>query len=264
MTLTLGTGPFARQAAGRFNFERKGPAHVILWDPHPRRIRLIVADKIIADTTRAYLLHETGILPVAYFPEGDVRAEVLERSEHKTFCPFKGEARYFHLHVGERRLDDAVWTYPEPNEDAPPLSGYMSFYLDRIDRILEEDEDVIGHLRDPYHRVDVRRSSRHVRVVHGGNILAETTRPSLVFETGLPTRFYIPVTDVKVALERSAKRSVCPYKGVAAYWSSRDSGHLLESIAFSYEAPLDGSSGLLGHVCFDPGRVETVVDGASV
>ncbi|MGH3664780.1 MAG: DUF427 domain-containing protein [Egibacteraceae bacterium] len=218
MSLTLGTGPFGPESRGTFNFRREGPEHVLYWEGWPRRLRAVLGEETVADTRRAKLLHETGHLPVHYLPRTDVRFELLELSDRTSHCPFKGDAAYWSVRVGDRVAGDAVWAYDDPIDGAPPLAGYVAFYFDRMDRWYEEDEEIFAHPRDPYHRVDVRRASQQVVVRAGGHVVAETQRPLLLFETGLPVRYYLPAADVRTdLLAASDTQSRCPYKGAAAY-----------------------------------------------
>lgn len=266
MTLTLGTGPFAPQADGSFNFQREGPAHVLFWQPWPRRMRAVIDGVTVIDTEGGSMLHETGILPVFYAPEADVAPGVLEPSDTHTFCPFKGTASYHSVHVGDRILPDAVWYYPEPIEGCPPIAGYVALKYDLADRWYEEDEPIYAHPKDAYHRVDVRSSSRHVVVRVEGEVVAESTRPKLLFETGLPVRYYLPAADVRLdRLQRSDTVSECPYKGDGQHWSltSNGSGDT-DDIAWSLPHPLPEAFACLDHYCFYPDKVETVVDGATV
>jgi uncharacterized protein (DUF427 family) len=263
MTLTRGRGPFGPDPAGRFNFSRTGPAHVLFWDPSPKRVRAVFAGTAVADSRRAVLLHETGLSPVWYFPLDDVRTDLLVSSDRRTTCPFKGEASYWSITVGDRTAEDAVWSYPEPLESAPPLAGHLAFYGDAVDAWFEEDDQVIGHPRDPYHRIDVRQGSQHVRVRVGDVVVAETTRPRLLFETGLPTRYYVPEDDLRTeALPPSATTTVCPYKGVASYRSfAGPDGRRHDDVAWSYPDPLTDAVPVAGHWSFLGGAVETEVDG---
>ncbi|MDP8988031.1 MAG: DUF427 domain-containing protein, partial [Actinomycetota bacterium] len=145
MTLTRGRGPFGPEAAGQFNFSRTGPAHVLFWDPSPKRVRAIFAGEAVADSRRAKLLHETGLPPVWYFPMEDVRTDLLVPTDRHTTCPFKGEASYWSITVGDRTAENAVWGYPEPLQSAPPLAGHVAFYGEAVDAWFEEDEEV-SHL----------------------------------------------------------------------------------------------------------------------
>ena len=263
MTLTLGPAPLATSPAGWTNYELDAPAHRILVQDHPRRIRIRLGGRTIVDTTRGRLLHESNLLPVLYVPFDEVDDDVLEPTDHTTHCPFKGDASYWTARVGDRVEENLVWGYPDQagRDDAhvEGLDGYVAFYLDRLDEVLEEDEPVIGHLRDPYHRVDARSSSRHVVVRVGDRVVADTTSPMVVYETGLPPRFYVPADDVDVDLVDSDTTSVCPYKGVASYRSMADGP---TDVAFSYPDPLPEGQGLPGHWCFLGDEVATEVDGA--
>src|SRR5215204_6890080 len=221
MTLTIGTGPFGDQGEKTFNFEIEAPRdHVLYFEDSPRRVRVMFNGETVADSRRVKLMHETGHLPVYYFPEEDVRMDFLEESDHTTYCPFKGGASYWSVRVRDEVAENAVWYYPEPIDSAPPLAGYLAFYWRKMDHWYEEDEEVFVHPRDPYHRVDVLKSSRHVRVSVNGEVVAETDRPRILFETGLPPRYYITPEDVREdVLVESEKKTQCPYKGVASYHS---------------------------------------------
>lgn len=262
MTLTLSHGPLSGRPPEAVNYRIEGPAHRLLFDDFPRRVRAVLAGETIADTDRGKLLHETGLLPVLYFPEEDLRSDLLEPSDHSTHCPFKGDASYRSIRVGDRVAENAVWYYPEPLEGATWLRGYAAIYWNLMDAWLDEDEEVEGHLRDPYHRVDVRDSNRVVRVLAGSEVIAETSRPKLLSETGLPNRFYIPPEDVRRdLLQPSDTRTICPYKGRASYWSLRTSDRKFDDVAWSYEKPLDNAAKVLGHLCFAHPEISVTVDG---
>jgi uncharacterized protein (DUF427 family) len=114
MSLTVGKGPFAKKAAGRFNTEIVPPTGAVLFfDPVPQRIRGVFAGETVVDSGDAKLLHETGHLPVYYFPLENVRQDLLDPSEKRTHCPHKGDARYWSLRVGNREEPDAVWAYDD-------------------------------------------------------------------------------------------------------------------------------------------------------
>ncbi|WP_370326511.1 DUF427 domain-containing protein [Euzebya sp.] len=263
MTLTLGDGPLTTTPPEQTNYTVDGPPHRLLLSPFPRRVRAVFAGQVVLDTVEGRLLHESNMLPVLYVPTADVSADLLVDSDHTTHCPFKGDARYWSIRVGDRTATDAVWGYPDPKAAAAWLEGYQAFYWDRLDAWFDEDEQVHGHLRDPYHRVDARRSSRHVVVRHGDVVLAESTRPVVVSETGLPNRFYLPAGDVRTdLLTSSTTRTHCPYKGDASYWSLRDgSGH---DIAWSYETPFAEALPAAGHLCLLGDGVTTEVDGVEL
>jgi uncharacterized protein (DUF427 family) len=232
----------------------------------PRSVRAIVAGETVAASKQALLLRETGRAPVYYVPLQDVRRDLLEESEHETSCRYKGQAGYWSLAVGGRRIPDAAWSYREPPDGAPDLSQYVAFAAAAVDAWREEDDPVLGGLRDPYHRVDAVWSDRAVRVELGGTTIAESERPCLVFETGYPTRYYFPREHVRTSLlTPTPTRTECPYKGVASYWSATIGGRIVEDVAWSYEDPLPTQPKIAGLISFWPERVDAIeVDGLAV
>ncbi len=264
MALTAGTGPFGPRPAGTFNFTYEAPARVLYLEDSPRRVRVVVAGQTVAASSRVKLLHETGLVPVYYFPEADVRHDLLERADRTTHCPFKGDASYWTIRVGDEVREDAVWSYPDPVADAPPLGGYLAFEWGAVDEWWEEAERVRVHPRDPYHRCDVVRSDRHVVVRAGGRVIAESHRPTVLFETGLSPRFYLPQDDVEVALlGRSERETSCPYKGTTSrYYTVDADGGLPQDVAWVYDDPHAEVAGIAGLIAFDDEQVDVEVDGA--
>lgn len=142
---------------------------------------------------------------------------------------------------------------------ADSIERRLAFYWNRVDRWLEEDEEVFGHPRDPYHRVDVRASAREISVTVAGERIATTRRALFMFETGLPTRYYIPPDDVRAgALVPSSRRTVCPYKGQATHWSLRLGDRVVEDAAWSYLNPLPECARIGAYFCFDPQKAERI------
>ncbi|MQA14538.1 MAG: DUF427 domain-containing protein [Pseudonocardiaceae bacterium] len=263
MTLTMSGRPLSSAPPETVNYRLDAPKHRLLFDPFPRRVRAILGARTVLDSTRGMLLHESNLLPQLYVPREDVAEDLLSPTAHTTHCPFKGDATYWSLVSGQHTAENAVWAYDEPMDDAAWLRGYVAPYWRSMDAWFDEDEEVFGHLRDPYHRVDARPSSRHVRVLAGGEVVADTYRPVLLSETGLPNRCYVRPEDVRTELlELSAKHTVCPYKGTASYRSLRTSGGLIQDAVFTYPEPLDGARAVAGLLCFVADGVETRVDGA--
>jgi uncharacterized protein (DUF427 family) len=253
MSLTFSGGPLSGRAPETVNYRIEGPAHKLLMHEFPRRVRATFGRQTVVDTTRAVLLHETGLLPQVYVPVEDIRADLIQPTEHHTYCPFKGTASYWTASAGGQQAENAIWSYPEPNTETSWLKGYAGFYWGAMDEWYDEDERVEGHLRDPYHRVDVRRSSRPVRVLlrDGGTVLAETSRPLLLSETGLPNRFYIPAEDVRQdLLEPSDLHTVCAYKGTASYWSVHAGDRKLTDAVWSYPQAEGDSAAVSGYLAF--------------
>lgn len=133
MTLAIGTGPFGHQSNGTFNFDTQVlQPHTLYLEDSPRRVRVMFNGETVADSQRVKLLHETGHLPVYYFPEDDTRTNLLEESDHTTYCPFNVDASYRSVQVGDRVAENAAWSYPEPIDSAPPLSGFIAFYWNKM------------------------------------------------------------------------------------------------------------------------------------
>lgn len=233
--------------------------HYVLLEPSAKRLRAVVGGEVIADTLHARLLLESGQMPVYYFPREDVRMAQLLQSDHHSVCPHKGEALYWSIHADGQALDNGAWSYSEPTQQLSELKGYIAFDWLRLDHRFEEDEEVFGHPRDPYHRVDVRESRREVSVIVRGEVIAQSRRALFVFETGLPVRYYLPRQDVHTdRLEASSTTSICPYKGQATYWSIRSGNAVINDVAWSYPDPLPECPRIKQHVCFYPQRVDTI------
>lgn len=265
MSLTFGHGPLAAKAPETVNYRIEGKEHRLLFAGFPRRLRALFAGATVLDSDRAMLLHETSYLPQLYVPVADVADELLTPTGHSTHCPYKGDASYWTVRSGDRTAENAVWAYDEPLADASWLRGYRAVDFAAMDAWFDEDEEITGHLRDPYHRVDVRASGRRVRVLVDGEAVADTGRPMVLSETGLPNRYYIPEDDVRrELLEPSATHTVCPYKGTASYYSVRVGGRRLADAAWYYPQPLEDSIKAGGHLCFLGEGIELEVDGARV
>lgn len=232
------------------------------FEPSPRWVRTVLNGTTVADTKRAMLLWEPMRLPVYCFPRDDVRMDLLERSGERE-DPHEGTVAVWTARVGDRVVEDAAWTPERPAEGAPDLSAYVVLQWRAMDHWYEEDDEIHVHARDPYHRVDVLRSSRHVRVEMLGETVAETTRPSLLFETGLPTRYYIPRADVRgELLVPSRTTTQCPYKGVASYYGVEVGKRLARDLVWTYPYPIPECPKIEDLLCFFDERVDAVyVDG---
>lgn len=239
----------------------------LIFEPSPRWVRAEVGDVTVVDSKQVLVLWEEGkVLPVYLFPLDDVRTDLLRPSEHPPPEDHHGLASYWTLEVAEQVTENAAWTYsaaPSPADEW--LKEYVAFKWNAMDAWYEEDERVVAHLRDPYHRVDTRESSRHVRVVLGGETVAETNRPRLVFETGLPTRYYLLSEDVRMDyLTPSETRTLCAYKGKAHYWSVTVGEEVYEDVVWSYPDPLPDNPQIRDLLCFFNEHADIYVDGAPV
>ena len=262
MSLTVGTGPFGHHPAGAFTKEMPARDGLMYFEDHPKRIRARFADETVLDSRGVKMLHEHGRLPVYYFPAADLREDLLEESDYTRSDPTKGEASYWSVRVGDRVAENAVWSYLEPVEGALALRGYRQIDWHSMDEWLEEDEVAIVHARDPYHRIDILETSRHIVVSLDGERLAETRHAKALFETGLPIRWYIPREDVRSELlAESETRTGCAYKGFASYWDVRVGNAREDDLVWTYFEPRPEAQRIQGMLAFMNERVDLVIDG---
>jgi uncharacterized protein (DUF427 family) len=229
-------------------------------EPAERRVRTYLGGEPVADTTRPLLVWEVPYYPTYYFPAADVRTELLEPDGGVEQSPKLGPARTFTVSAGAKHAPEAARRY----EDSPveELRDMIRFEWSAMDAWFEEDEEVFTHARDPHTRIDILASSREVRVEVDGVIIAQSASPHLLFETGLPVRYYLPKPHVRLdLLEPSKTVTHCPYKGQAETWSLRIGERLHEDVAWSYPTPLPESEKIAGMIAFYPRKVELFVDG---
>jgi uncharacterized protein (DUF427 family) len=174
-----------------------------------------------------------------------------------------GTASYWNVQAGGKTAENAAWSYSDPDPEVPDLKDHIAFKWNKMDAWFEESEEVFVHPRDPYHRIDVLHSSRHIEVILGGEKVAESRRPALLFETGLPARYYLPKLDVRMdLLAPSETITHCPYKGDASHFSAKFHGKTYRDIAWSYTFPHPEMFKIQNLICFYDERVDAVfVDG---
>ena len=229
-------------------------------EPGAKRVRAYLGGEVIVDSIRPTLVWEVPYYPAYYFPLADVRAELLEADGGVAHSPSRGDGRTFTVRAGGKEAPSAAVRY----EDSPieELRDLIRIEWDAMDAWFEEDEEVFTHPRDPYTRVDILPSSRHLRVEVDGVTVAESASPRLLFETGLPVRYYLPKTHVRVdLLVPTNSVSHCPYKGQAEWWSVRAGENVREDLAWSYRTPLPESQKIAGLVAFYNEKVDIYVDG---
>jgi uncharacterized protein (DUF427 family) len=216
MSLTTGKGPLSARPAGRFTAPI--PEHVAYVEPFRRRVRATKDGRTVVDSERVFLVHRQGQPPTYAFPTGDVEGT--------------------------------------PTEPEPEIAGYVTVPWNAADSWFEEDEQVFGHPRNPYHRVDHLRSRREFRVEAIGTTLVDTDETMAVYETSLEPRLYVDPRLVRMdLLTMSDTHTYCPYKGTASYWTARVGDEVLEDIAWSYEDPLPEFAPLGHFLSFDETRV---------
>ncbi|MDT5067204.1 MAG: hypothetical protein QOK02_3359 [Mycobacterium sp.] len=228
-------------------------------EPSPRRVRGFVGDQKVFDTTQALYVWEAANYPQYYIPREDVRDEFLVDDDHPQKVQF-GPSRMYSLVAAGTTRHGAARVFDA--DGGGPVAGTVRFEWDSLDWF-EEDERIVGHPRNPYARVDALRSHRHVHVEVGGVMLADTRNPVLLFETGLPTRYYIDRTDVVFAnLEPSDTQTLCPYKGITSgYWSVRVGETVQRDLAWTYSYPLLAVAPIAGLIAFYNEKVDITVDG---
>ncbi len=239
----------------------------IRFEPSERRIRAEIAGMTIADTDKAMLMCEPGHQPVYYLPTSDIRMDLMQRTNHRTTCPHKGDATYWSLRIGDRVVENAMWAYLEPYDHAPNgLTDRAAFYWDKIDHWFEEDEEIFVHPRDPRKRIDTIRSSRRIEIVLDGTVIADSRRAIFLFETDLPTRYYLPREDLRPdLLSPSERRTRCPYKGIASYYHAALNGRTWPDLVWSYLTPIPECTKIDGLVSFFNEKVDAIrVDGKIV
>jgi uncharacterized protein (DUF427 family) len=236
---------------------------IVRIEPSPRWVRAYFGGRPIADSRHVLLVFEPRRLPVYYFPLVDVRMELLRPSDYATSrAGTRSDRQRWTLESEGRTVPNVAWSFPQPDQAHAPLKDHIAFYWDKLDAWFEEDQEVFVHPRDPHKRVDVMASSRHVRVVLDGQVVADTHRPHLLFETGLPTRYYIPQTDVRLdLLEQSDTLTQCPYKGRAVYWSIRAGREINKDLVWSYPFPIPECTRIAQLMAFFNEKLDIYVDG---
>lgn len=229
-------------------------------EPWPRRVRGLCGNRVVVDSLRTQLhIPERG-LPVYYFPAQDVATELLTPAGHRT-DPL-GERQLFSLTTQGDTRDEAGWQLTAAQPPVQSLQGHYAFRWNAMDAWFEEDDEIFVHPKSPYHRIDVLHSSREVRVEVAGVLLARSQRPRLLFETGLPTRFYLPVSDVRMDLLKASQTSTqCPYKGIASYWSFETEPGARRDIAWMYRYPIPECPKIEGLLSFFNERCDIWLDG---
>jgi uncharacterized protein (DUF427 family) len=197
----------------------------------PKRVRVMSDGRFVADSSGPLLVWEKPYYPTYFFWQEEVDADV--RAGEHTFT--RGEAE---------------------------LADRVALTWDAFDHWLEEDEEVFVHAKDPYHRIDILRSSRQVQVSVDSTVVADSRQPTLLFETSLPRRHYLPMTDVRTELlEPSDTHTGCAYKGFAKYWHVRIGDTLHRDLVWSYPTPFRESAPITGLVCFYDEKLDVTVDG---
>jgi uncharacterized protein (DUF427 family) len=234
-------------------------SHDIRVEHSRKRVRILLAGELVADTTAPLLVWEVPYYPTYYVPAGDVTAKLIPAGDADD--PRLGKAELLTVQVpGGATAERAARKYPA--SPARQLHDAVRFEWGAMSEWLEEDEPVYTHARDPHTRVDILASSRHIRVEIDGTTVADSHSPRILFETGLPPRYYLPLSDVRTDLLRpSDTQSHCPYKGTASYWSVEVGQELRPDVVWIYRTPLPESQKIAGLAAFYDEKVDVFIDG---
>lgn len=258
MGLSWQQGPLAPGAVGRFLVPDPLPERLLYAEPLRRRMRVRFGGDWIADSEDVVVLHEPGRYPVAYFPLSDIATGALEDDEHTTDHPDLGVTSWYTVRGGEHGRARAAWRHTGLPRHADALEGRVAFAWRAIDAFYEEDERIVGHAADAYHRIDIRQSSRRLIVRHQERVVADTSSPLALYESGFAPRWYVPRDDVDcAALEPAKGQTFCPYKGLCSYYNVGDA----RRAAWSYEGAYPDVRRVSGLVSFEPDKVEVHLDG---
>jgi uncharacterized protein (DUF427 family) len=258
MGLAWQQGPLAPGAIGRFLVPGPMPERLLYAEPLRRRMRVRFGDTWVADSEDVVLLHEPGRYPVAYFPLDDVSPDALDPGEHTTQHRDLGTTSWYTVRAGSQSKDRAAWQHIELPDYAGQLKGRVAFAWRAMDAFYEEDDRIVGHAADAYHRIDIRRTSRQVTVRHGDQVIAHTARPLVLYESGFAPRWYVPRADVtESALTAVEFQTFCPYKGICSYY---DIGGARRA-AWSYLNAWPEVGAVAGFLSFEADLVEVSLDG---
>jgi uncharacterized protein (DUF427 family) len=258
MGLAWQQGPLATTAVGRFLVPVELPERMLFAEPSRRRMRVRFGDSWIADSEEVVLLHEPGRYPVAYFPLDDVVADVLRAEERTTRHKDLGETSWYTVTAGEVSKPRSAWQHTGLPDYAGDLKGRVAFAWRAMDAFYEEDERIVGHAADAYHRIDIRQTSRHLVVREGDRVVADSSRPLVLYESGFAPRWYVPREDVdETILTPVEGQTFCPYKGLCSYY---DIGAARQAV-WSYEKAWTEVRRISGMLSFEPDQIEVELDG---
>jgi uncharacterized protein (DUF427 family) len=228
-------------------------------EPGRKRVRAGIGGVIVLDTITPTLVWEVPYYPAYYVPRAALTAE-LRATGALRHSPSRGDAAVYDLVVGDRIVRDAAYGYDD--SPIPELNGLIRLEWQAADQWFEEDEEIFVHPRDPHTRVDVLASSRHVQIAVDGVVVADSHQPRILFETGLPPRYYLPKTDVRMdLLTPSDSHTSCPYKGTASYYDVHVNGVTHADLVWWYPTTLPESQKIVGLACFYDEKVDVTVDG---
>lgn len=261
MGLSWQQGPLSPGAIGRFLVPEPLPKRLLYAEPLRRRMRVRFGGTWIADSEHVVLLFEPDRYPVAYFPESDINPGILEPTELTTRHRDLGPTSWYTVRAGEQSAPRGAWQHTDLPDYASEFHGRVAFAWPAMDAFYEEDERIVGHAADSYHRIDIRQTSRSLVVRDHDRIVAESKRPLVLYESGFAPRWYVPRADVdEAALTFVEHQTFCPYKGICSYYDIGDA----RLAAWSYREAFSEVGRISGLVSFEPGIVSVELDGTQL
>jgi uncharacterized protein (DUF427 family) len=261
MGLSWQQGPLSPGANGRFLVAQPLPQRFLYAEPLRRRMRVLFGGEWIAESEKVVLLFEPGHYPMAYFPETDVAPNTLRTTGHTTRHPDLGLTSWYSVHAGAQSVPRGAWQHVELPAWANDLAGRIAFAWPSMDAFYEEDERIVGHAADPYHRIDIRQSSRRLVVRKGDRIVADTKQPRVLYESGFAPRWYVPRADVdEQALTAVERQTFCPYKGICHYYDVGEA----RAAGWSYPEAYPEVGRIAGYLSFEPDLVTVEIDGSQL
>ena len=261
MGLSWQQGPLSPGAIGRFLVPEPLPKRLLYVEPLRRRMRVRFGGAWIADSEKVLILFEPGRYPVAYFPEADVSAEALQREEHTTHHQDLGPTSWYSVRASQKSTRRGAWQHIDLPSYASELRARIALAWPAMDAFYEEDERILGHAADSYHRIDIRQTSRNLVVRHHDRAIADTKHPLALYESGFAPRWYVPRADVdESALTPVEHQTFCPYKGLCSYYDIDDA----RLAAWSYREAYPEVGRISSFVSFEPDVVSVQLDGAQL
>src|SRR5499433_4474719 len=258
MGLSWQQGPLSPGAIGRFLVPESVPKRLLYAEPLRRRMRVHFGGTWIADSENVLLLFEPGRYPVAYFPKIDISPDALKTTDHTTLHPDLGLTSWYVVRAGEQNAARGAWQHIDLPDYASELQARVAFAWTAKDAFYEEDERILGHAADSYHRIDIRQTSRSLVIRHSDRIIANTKQPLVLYESGFAPRWYVPRADVdESALTPVEKQTFCPYKGLCSYYDIGDA-HLA---VWSYRDAYREVRRISDLVSFEPDIISMQLDG---
>jgi uncharacterized protein (DUF427 family) len=258
MGLSWQQGPLGGRSVGRFLVPDPLPERLLFAEPLRRRMRARFHGEWIADSDDVVLVHEPGRYPVAYFPINSAMPGALRQLETVTMHRDLGKTAWFSVHAGGQTAQRGAWQHTDLPNYASELADRVAFAWRSMDAFYEEDERIVGHAADPYHRIDIRSTSRHLVVRVGDRVVADSHAPLALYESGFAPRWYVPRLHIdESALTAVEGQTFCPYKGLCSYYDIADA----RNAAWSYEDAWPEAKRISGLVSFEPDEIEVHLDG---